>query len=33
MKCIMTTLIVAAVSGLATEHVLKRKEQKGAGHE
>ena len=31
--CIVTTLIVAAVSGLATEQVLKRNEKKGAGHE
>ena len=31
--CIVTTLIVAAVSGLATEQLLKRKEKKGAGHE
>ena len=30
--CIVTTLIVAAVSGLATELVLERK-KKGAGHE
>ena len=31
--CIVTTLIVAAVSGLATEQLLKRKEKKGTGHE